>query len=107
MLKEKETVLRRFLILVDSIVISLAYLFAFLLRSVVKEEGITLSKFAVALAIAIPCWCLTLYANGIYLSMRTRSYLEILWALIQSAVLTFLMLGTFIFLLKLTFMSRP
>ena len=54
MLKEKETALRRFLILVDSIVISLAYLFAFILRSIIKEEEITLSKFAVALAIAIP-----------------------------------------------------
>jgi len=106
MLKEKETALRRFLILVDSIVISLAYLFAFILRSIIKEEEITLSKFAVALAIAIPYWCLTLYANGIYLSMRTRSYLEILWSLIKSAVITFLMLGTFIFLFKLTFMSR-
>jgi exopolysaccharide biosynthesis polyprenyl glycosylphosphotransferase len=106
MLKERETVLRRFLLFVDSVVISLAYLFAFLLRGFIKEEGLTLSKFAVALAIAIPCWCLTLYANGIYLSMRTRSYLEILWALIKSAVLTFLTLGTFIFLFKLTFMSR-
>src|SRR4030042_1059770 len=106
MLKERETVLRRFLILVDSIVISLAYLFAYLLRGVVKEEAITLSDFAIALAIAIPYWCLTLYANGMYLSMRTRSYLEIFWALIKSAVMTFLMLGTFIFLFKLTFMSR-
>jgi exopolysaccharide biosynthesis polyprenyl glycosylphosphotransferase len=106
MLKERETVLRRFLILVDSVVISLAYLFAFLLRGLIKEGDITLSRFLITLVIAIPYWCLTLYANGIYLSMRTRSYLEILWALIKSAVMTFLMLGTFIFLFKLTFMSR-
>jgi exopolysaccharide biosynthesis polyprenyl glycosylphosphotransferase len=106
MLKEKETALRRFLILADSAVIALAYVFAFLLRGLVKEENITLSKFFVALAIAVPYWCLTLYANGIYLSMRTRSYLEILWALVKSAAMTFLMLGTFIFLFKLTFMSR-
>ncbi len=38
--------------------------------------------------------------------MRTRSYLEILWAVIKSAAVTFLLLGTFIFLFKLTFMSR-
>jgi exopolysaccharide biosynthesis polyprenyl glycosylphosphotransferase len=106
MLKERETVLRRFLILVDSVVISLAYLLAFLLRGLIKEGDITLFRFLIALVIAIPYWCLTLYANGIYLSMRTRSYLEILWALIKSAVMTFLMLGTFIFLFKLTFMSR-
>jgi exopolysaccharide biosynthesis polyprenyl glycosylphosphotransferase len=106
MFKEREIVLRRFLIFADSIVISLAYLFAFLVRGIVKEEGITLSKFAFTLAIAIPCWCLTLYANGIYLSMRTRFYLEILWVLIKSTVMTFLLLGTLIFLFKLTFMSR-
>jgi exopolysaccharide biosynthesis polyprenyl glycosylphosphotransferase len=106
MLKEKETVLRRFLILVDIAVISLAYVIAYLLRDLVKEEGVTLRRFAVALAIAIPYWILTLYANGIYLSMRTRTYLEILWALVKSAFLTFLLLGTFIFLFKLTFMSR-
>jgi exopolysaccharide biosynthesis polyprenyl glycosylphosphotransferase len=106
MLKEKETVLRRFLILADSAVISLAYVIAYLLRDLVKEEGVTLGRFAIALAIAIPYWILTLYANGLYLSMRTRTYLEILWALVKSAFLTFLMLGTFIFLFKLTFMSR-
>jgi exopolysaccharide biosynthesis polyprenyl glycosylphosphotransferase len=105
-LKEKETVLRRFIILGDSLAISLAYLFAFLLRGLVKEEGVTLGRFAAALGISIPYWILTLYANGIYLSMRTRSYLDILWALLKSAALTFLMLGTFIFLFKLTFMSR-
>jgi len=105
MLKERETVLRRFLIFVDGVVISLAYLIAFLLRGRVGED-VTLGKFAITLAIAIPYWCLSLYANGMYLSMRTRTYLEILWALTKSAILTFLMLGTFVFLFRLTFMSR-
>ncbi len=49
MLKERETVLRRFLILVDSVVISLAYLFAFLLRGLIKEGDITLSRFLITL----------------------------------------------------------
>jgi len=106
MVKEKAAVFRRFLILVDAAVVCVAYLFAFLLRHLVREGDITLPKFLVALIIAIPLWCLTLYANGMYLSMRTRGYLEILWGLIKSAVMTFLMLGTFIFLFKLTFMSR-
>ena len=106
MFKEKETTLRRFLIFADGAIIAVAYLFAFLLRDLVKEEDVTLGKFAVALAIAVPYWVLTLYANGLYLSMRTRTYLEIFWALVKSAALTFLLLGTFIFLFKLTFMSR-
>ncbi|HSR13037.1 MAG TPA: sugar transferase, partial [Thermodesulfobacteriota bacterium] len=106
MLKEREVTLRRFLIVVDGLIISLAYLFAYILRGFVKEEGTTLSKYAIGLAIAVPFWCLALYAYGIYRSMRTRGYLEMLWALIKSAVMTFLVLGTFVFLFRLTFMSR-
>jgi len=106
MLKERETVLRRFFLLIDSVVICLAYLLAFLFKEILHEPGDSLKKYAVALLLAIPFWLLTLYANGIYLSMRTRSYLEIPWTIIKSAVLTFLALGTFIFFFKLTQMSR-
>jgi len=106
MLKEKEAVLRRFLIFADACVISLAYFFAFLFHNLVGETPVPLLRFWLALAFAIPYWCLALYANGMYQSMRTREYLEILWAVIKAAVVTFLLLGTFIFLFKLTFMSR-
>jgi len=106
MLKERETVLRRFLIFVDACVLILAYLFAFLLDDLLTDPPIALPKYWLALVFAIPYWCLALYANGLYQSMRTRSYLEILWAVVKSAVVTFLLLGTFIFLFKLTFMSR-
>jgi exopolysaccharide biosynthesis polyprenyl glycosylphosphotransferase len=106
MLKEKETALRRFFILVDSIMISLAYLTAFLLRSVHNEPAVVSRGYLPTLLLAIPLWCLTLYANGVYLSMRTRSYLEVLWAIIKSAVLTFLAMGTFVYLFKFTQLSR-
>ncbi len=106
MLKEKEVALRRFLILADCLMVFLAYLVAFFLRDLIREESLTFSRFGVVLIIAAPYWCLTLYANGIYLSMRTRSYGEILWALVKSAIMTSLTLGTFIFLFKLTYMSR-
>ena len=49
---------------------------------------------------------MTLYANGMYLSIRTRPYLEILWTIIKSASGTFFMIGTVVFLLKLTDLSR-
>ncbi len=106
MLTEKETVLRRFLIFVDACVLILAYLFAYLLHGFLNEAPFPLLKFWLALAFAVPFWCLAMYANGMYQSMRIRTYLEILWAVIKSAVVTFLLLGTVIFLLKLTFMSR-
>lgn len=106
MFKEKEDVFRKFLLLVDAVIIALAYLLAFLLRGLVKEGDFGLSRFFIALILAIPSWCLTLFGHGLYHSMRTKSYLEVLWGLIRSAVVTFLVLGTITFLLKLTFMSR-
>jgi exopolysaccharide biosynthesis polyprenyl glycosylphosphotransferase len=106
MLKEKESVLRRFLILVDSIVISLAFLLAYFLKGIFHEPGDPLRRYAIMLLLAISLWCLTLYANGIYLSMRIRSYLEILWAIIKSAALTFLAMGTAIYFFRDSQTSR-
>lgn len=106
MLKEKETVLRKFLIFVDACILVLAYLFAFFFNNLFNPSPVPILRYGIALAFAIPYWCLALYANGLYQSLRTRGYLEILWSVIKSAVATFLLLGTFIFLLKLTFMSR-
>jgi len=106
MLQEKETVLRRFLVFADTCVIALAYLIAFWFYHLLSETSFPVTRYWMALIFAIPYWCLALYANGMYHTARTRSYLEILWAIIKSAVVTFLLLGTFIFLFKLTFMSR-
>jgi exopolysaccharide biosynthesis polyprenyl glycosylphosphotransferase len=106
MLKERENVLRRFLIFADACVIVLAYLFAFWFHHLLSDAPFPLLSYWLALVIAIPYWCMALYANSMYQSTRTRSYLEILWAVVKSAVVTFLLLGTFIFMFKLTFMSR-
>ena len=104
--KERETIIRRFLIFVDACVLVLAYLFVFLLHNLLIESPLPLLKYWLALVFAIPYWCLALYANGLYQSMRTRDYLKILWAVIKAGVVAFLLLGTFIFLFKLTFVSR-
>jgi exopolysaccharide biosynthesis polyprenyl glycosylphosphotransferase len=105
-LNEREAIRRRFLIFVDACVLVLAYLIAYLLDRLLADSPLPLLKHWLALAFAIPYWCLALYANGLYRSMRTRAYLEILWTVVKSAAVTFLLLGTFIFLFKLTFMSR-
>ncbi len=106
MFKEKEAVRRRFLIFCDACVIALAYAFAYLGNNLLSPPSIPFLTYWLALAFAIPTWGLTLYANGMYQSMRTRSYLEILWSVLKSAVAVFLLLGTAIFLFKLQFMSR-
>jgi exopolysaccharide biosynthesis polyprenyl glycosylphosphotransferase len=106
MLREKEAVVRRFLIIVDACVLGAAYLSAVILNNLLMETPFPLLKYGFAMLIAIPYWCLALYANGLYHSMRTRSYFEIFWALVKAAAVTFLLLGTFLFLFKLNVMSR-
>lgn len=106
MVNEREAVRRRFVIFVDTCVLVLAYLFAYLFDRLLSDAAFPLHRYWLALAFAVPYWCLALYANGLYQSLRTRTYLEILWAVFKSGVVTFLLLGTFIFLFKLTFMSR-
>jgi exopolysaccharide biosynthesis polyprenyl glycosylphosphotransferase len=105
-LKEREKAVRRFLIFVDACVVGLAYALACLLYHLIGEGPLTWTRYGLALAFSIPYWCLSLYANGMYQSLRTRTYLEILWAVVKSAAVTFFLIGTFIFLLKLQFMSR-
>ncbi len=106
MLKEREQVLRRFLIFIDACVITLAYVLAFVFHELIDSSTAAIFRYSLALAFAIPYWCLALYANGMYQSLRVRTYLDILWTVIKSAAITFFLLGTFIFLLKLQFMSR-
>jgi len=106
MLKEREAVIRKFMFVVDLSVVCAAYLFAFLLRPIISDNAMTLRNHIVFLVLAAPLWGVTLYANGMFLSMRTRSYLEIVWAILKSAILTFLAFGTIIFLFKLTSISR-
>jgi len=106
MFQEKEAVRRRFLIFCDTCVLVLAYFFAIFAHNLLNPPAVPLLEFWAALAFAIPYWCLALYANGMYQSMRTRTYLEILWSVLKAGVVTFLLLGTVIFLFKLQFMSR-
>ena len=98
MLKEKEAVIRKFMFVVDLSVVGVAYLAAFLMRTIISDNAMTLRSHIIFLVLAAPLWGLTLYANGMFLSMRTRSYLEIVWAILRSAALTFLAFGTIIFL---------
>ncbi len=106
MLKEKETVLRRFLLAVDAVIVAVAYLFAYALSHIAGQNGITFGQHAALALLGIVLWTMTLYANDIYGPMRTRSYPEVLWAIVKSAFISILAFGTFVFMLKLTKMSR-
>jgi exopolysaccharide biosynthesis polyprenyl glycosylphosphotransferase len=106
MLKEKEKLVFRLMLFSDCFFVALAYFVVYLMRDSILESDITLGKYVIILVLGAPLWGLTLYSSGMYRSLRTRSYLELVWTIIRSAALTFFALGTFLFLMKMTYISR-
>jgi exopolysaccharide biosynthesis polyprenyl glycosylphosphotransferase len=121
MIRERETVIRRAILLMDGVLVCVAYMLSYLLTQrldkysvstflapikTVQEANGTFSGHLIFLLLIVTFWCLMLYFNGMYLPMRTRSFLETLWILIKSAFFANLGFGMFVFLFKLTFVSR-
>ena len=122
MLREKETVLRKVMIGIDGLVVSVSFVMAYLARQGIREaysvnllpnvnvmvQGpiASMSDYLVVIFFVVPLWCMVLYFNGMYGSMRTRTFSEILRIIVKSAFLSALVFGAFVFLFKLRFISR-
>lgn len=121
MIRERETVIRRSVLLMDGVLVSLAYVLSYFLRqhldrfsllnfltpfeTVHRSSGL-FSDHLVFLFFISPFWCLMLYLNGMYEPLRTRAFWKTLWIIIKSAFFTYLAFAMFVFLFKLGFMSR-
>jgi len=121
MLKERESVIRKAMVLFDASIVSLAFLLAYFLRQhfhtfykldlipstqVVPDTIGSLSEYLVILFLVVLLWCGMLYLNGMYSFVRNRKILEIAWIIIKSSFFTTIASGVFIFLFKLQFVSR-
>jgi len=121
MLKEKDAVVRKAMILFDAFIVSIAFFLAYFLRQhfrifykldlipstqVVSGTIASISDYLVVLFVVVPIWCFMLYLNGMYRAMRTRPFFEIAWIILKSSFFAILAFGTVIFLFKLAFVSR-
>jgi len=121
MLKEKDSVIRKTMILFDGFIVSLAFFLAYFLRQhfhnfykldlipstkVVAGIIASISDYLIVLFFVVLIWCVMLYLNGMYRSMRTGTLFEIVWIVIKSAFITNIAFGAFVFLFKLKFVSR-
>jgi len=85
MLKEKESVVRKATILLDTFILMLAFFLAHFLRQnfytfykldiipstqVISRATASISDYLVVLFFAVLVWCFMLYLNGMYQSMR-------------------------------------
>ena len=121
MLKEKDAVVRKAMILFDAFIVSIAFFLAYFLRQhfrifykldlipstqVISGTIASISDYLVVLFVVVSIWCFMLYLNGMYRAMRTRTLFEIIGIIIKSTFLAILAFGTVIFLFKLAFVSR-
>lgn len=120
MLKEKESVLKIVMIVLDAFLIVFAFVVAHFFRqyldqfsifkgfssSVAAQASLSLSDNLVILFLVVPSWCAILHLNGMYSSMRTRRIYEIIWIIFKSIIFLVLIFGTIVFLFKLQNVSR-
>jgi exopolysaccharide biosynthesis polyprenyl glycosylphosphotransferase len=121
MLDEKDYIIKRTIILLDSLIVLLSFIFAYFIRqnihtfyrwnlfpsqTVLEPTIAQLNDYLLVIFLVVPLWCLMMYVNGMYESTRVRKYHEILWIIFKSSILVSLIFGLFVFLLKLTFVSR-
>jgi len=122
MLKEKDAVIRKATILLDAIIVSIAFVLAFILRQhfhafykldiipyakvVVDASELSMSDYLIVLFFVVPIWCAALYLNGMYRSMRTKTIPSAILIVIKSAILAAVVFGAAAFIFKLKFVSR-
>jgi len=121
LLKERDAIIRRFLQMMDAMVIVIAFITAYYIRKyfhlfypfdlfpgiqVVKPSVAPIGQYTSFLIIAVPVWLLALRVFGIYKSIRTRNLLSITLDMIKAAAFAMLISGTLTFLLKIEYISR-
>ncbi|MFB0559936.1 MAG: sugar transferase, partial [Candidatus Lokiarchaeia archaeon] len=120
MIKEYEAFLKKMMIFADLSVMVVSFILAYFIRKniyffykldlfpsrVVMGTIFPLDKYLWLLLIVIPVWYGFLSFQGLYESFRTKRLGEIVWIIMKTGLFATLITGTFIFIFKLTYVSR-
>ena len=120
MIKEKEQLFRKLLMVLDMLVVLVAFFVAFILRQHIHliykmdifpgkqiiGEIYGPSRYLNLLPLILFTWWASLSASGLYESFRRKSFFEITWGIIKSAFITIIILAAATFIFKLNFVSR-
>ncbi len=120
MIKEKENLFRRLLMLLDVTMVAFSLFAAFQLRQNIhllyrldlfpqKQVigGLSLaSNYLNILPILLFAWWSAMSYCGLYSSFRKKNFFEIVWAIAKSAFLVMVVFATAVFIFKLHFISR-
>jgi len=120
MVKEYEAFLKKMMIIVDIFVLVVSFILAYILRRniyvfyrldlfpsrIVMGSIYPLDNYLWLLLIILPVWSGLLNFQGLYDSFRTKKFIEISWIILKTGFLAGLIVGTLIFIFKLTYVSR-
>jgi len=123
MVREKEHFLVRLMKITDAIVIAISFVLAYFLTLAAKKF-LNLGPLAFApslslggaffflrnhlwlVLITIPTWVSLMSIDDVYKNFRTKIFIEILWRLFRTGIVSILVLGSVVFLLKMKLTSR-
>jgi exopolysaccharide biosynthesis polyprenyl glycosylphosphotransferase len=112
MLRQQAKLVAFFSMLFDALLVCLSFVLAYMLRRTLKLESLPLGELGmirqyywVVLA-ALPIWLVLMRHFRLYDSLRTRSYLYVLWSVLRASVLGLLLLGFAVLFLDREHFSR-
>lgn len=112
MLRQKALLISRVVMVVDALLIAVGFLLSYwlrqgLLRGYFDDVPLfPLKDYLWGLILALPIWVVMLWRSGIYFSLRTKGWFEILTAILWAGMVSTVALGTVLFLLKVVYFSR-
>ncbi|MCK5146647.1 sugar transferase [bacterium] len=119
MVREKEIFLIRLMKISDAFIIAISFVVAYFITLLCRdlfdlgplaysETGTTgfFLKHIWLVLMTIPAWITLMSLDCVYSEFRTKLFIEIVWRIIRTGLLSILFLGSGVFLLKLTQASR-
>ncbi|MBN1779936.1 sugar transferase [bacterium] len=123
MVHEKEIFLVRLMKITDALIITLSFFLAFFVTMSARQhflgaplafgpsndlEGslFFLKNHLSLVLITIPAWISLMSLDGVYQNFRTKLFIEIAWRIFRTGLLAIVVMGSVVFLLKMTLTSR-
>jgi exopolysaccharide biosynthesis polyprenyl glycosylphosphotransferase len=120
MIKEKESLFKKLLMVLDVIVVASSFFISYAIRKnihafysidlfpgrSVMDKLLPLNFYFNILFLMILAWWLALMNSGLYESFRKKSFLEIIWRILKSAFFAMVIYSIAAFIFKLHFISR-
>lgn len=110
MLKEREQLIHKITMLLDAVLIAVAFVLAYVVRGQLDfsflQELPPFEEYVPMLLLVIPVWIVCMEFTGAYDSMRRRRFSSIFWGLVEASLFAIFIFSAAAFLMKWEILSR-